>query len=417
MAAGREDAALDYARLFAAVPAACVVLDRELGIVALNDAYAEVTGREAAELIGRDFFEAYPPEPREPTSHGAEVQRQALQLVLRTGQQNMLLLHRFAIPHAERPGEFDPRWWNVTNRPLIGPDGQVDFIVHRVDDVTAFVRWEREGAEPVPDGESMKAPHAELFTRTQELQRANARLQETTSRTRDLALTLQQAMLATPDLERHQEIAVRYRPALRHLNACGDWYDVLDLPDGRLGLTVGDVVGHGVGAASVMGMLRSALSAAMRVADGPSGALETLGLYSRTLDGAMATTTFACQVYPASRLLTYSNAGHPPPVLIARDGTHRFLDGATDPPLGVRPEHVPRPQATAEYRRGDVLLMYTDGLIERRVEDIDAGLDRLVTVARELRHLPPEDLADGLLKAMADPAGQQDDVLLLVIRL
>ena len=422
MAAGRDGGALDYRALFCAVPAACVVLDRDLTIVALNDAYAEVTGRTEQELTGRNFFEAYPQNPREPTSRGAEVQRQALESVLATGEQNMLLLHRFSIPRPHRTGEFEPRWWNVTNRAIRGPGGEVELIVHSIDDVTAFVRaehpGERDGADRGPAGPAEDAaPRAEIFSRARELQRANARLQEVTSRTHDLALSLQEAMLATPDLPEHPEIAVRYRPALRGLNACGDWYDVVDVPDGRLGLSVGDVVGHGVAAASVMGMLRSALSAAIRVADGPNRALETLGLYARAQEGATATTTFVCQVFPASRILTYSSAGHPPPVLTGADGTQRFLDRATDPPLGVRLEHVPRPQATVEYRTGDTLVMYTDGLIERREEDIDVGLRRLAAAVRQLRHLPPEELADELLAAMANPAGQEDDVSLMVTRL
>jgi PAS domain S-box-containing protein len=425
VAAGREGAALDYRALFRAVPAACVVLDRDLTIVALNDAYAEVTGRTEQELTGTNFFEAYPQNPREPTSRGAEAQRRALESVLATGEQNMLLLHRFSIPSPHHTGEFEPRWWNVTNRAIRGPGGEVELIIHSIDDVTAFVRAERSGeagggahedAQDAQDAESM-APRAEIFTRARELQQANARLQEATNRTHDLALSLQEAMLATPDLPEHPEIAVRYRPALRGLNACGDWYDVVDLPDGRLGLTVGDVVGHGVAAASVMGMLRSALSAAIRVADGPNRALETLGLYARAQEGATATTTFVCQVFPASRILTYSSAGHPPPVLMGADGTQCFLDRATDPPLGVRLEHVPRPQATVEYRPGDTLVMYTDGLIERREEDIDVGLRRLAAAVRQLRHLPTEELADELLAAMANPAGQEDDVSLMVVRL
>jgi PAS domain S-box-containing protein len=431
VAAGRDEAALDYRALFRAVPAACVVLDRDLTIVALNDAYAEVTGRTEQELTGTNFFEAYPQNPREPTSRGAEVQRQALESVLATGEQNMLLLHRFSIPRPQHTGEFEPRWWNVTNRAIRGAGGEVELIIHSIDDVTAFVRAERSGeagggarrraggARDAQDAQGAQdmTPRAEIFTRARELQQANARLQEVTSRTHDLALSLQEAMLATPDLPEHPEIAVRYRPALRGLNACGDWYDVVDLPGGRLGLSVGDVVGHGVAAASVMGMLRSALSAAIRVADGPNRALETLGLYARAQEGATATTTFVCQVFPASRILTYSSAGHPPPVLTGADGTQRLLDRATDPPLGVRLEHVPRPQATVEYRPGDTLVMYTDGLIERREEDIDVGLRRLAAAVRQLRHLPTEELADGLLAAMANPAGQEDDVSLMVVRL
>ncbi|WP_433894309.1 PP2C family protein-serine/threonine phosphatase [Streptomyces sp. CA-111067] len=414
---GRDGTGLDFAALFAAVPAACLVLDRDFTIVALNDAYSHITGRGADELVGREFFDAFPPEPDRPTSRGAETQRLSLEAVLASGQTNLLMLHRFAIPRPDENGRFEPRWWNVINQPLTGPDGQVELIIHRVEDVTAFVRSQDGDGTRTPQDHGDQAPRAELFTRAQELQQANARLQESTVRTRDMALTLQQTMLATPDLTAHPEIAVRYRPALKGMNACGDWYDVVDLPDGRLALTVGDVVGHGVDAASVMGMLRSALSAAIRVADGPSGALETLGLYARSQDGATATTTFACQLFPVSRLLTYSSAGHPPPVLLHADGTHELLDQATDPPLGVRLEHVPRPQATADYRSGDTLVIYTDGLIERRSEDIDVGLDRLVRAARGLHALPPDEIADSLLTTMADPAGQQDDISLLVARL
>ncbi|WP_328472629.1 PP2C family protein-serine/threonine phosphatase [Streptomyces sp. NBC_00448] len=420
--AGGEGAELDYAALFAAMPAACVVLDRQLTIVAVNEAYVAATGRAAEELLGSGFFDAYPPDPSDPASHGAEVQRRSLEVALTSGRTNMLLLHRFTVPRPDRAGRLDPRWWNVVNRPVKGADGQVELIIHQVDDVTEYVRSEQEDEGAVDDGRAgdgadVEAPRADMFTRAQELRQANARLQESALRTRDVALALQRAMLATPDLAAHPEIAVRYLPALKGMNACGDWYDVVDLPDGRLALSVGDVVGHGVDAASVMGMLRSALSAAIRVADGPNGALETLGLYARSHDGAMATTTFTCQLFPLSRLVMYSNAGHPPPVLMRADGTYDLLDQATDPPLGARLEHVPRPQATAEYRAGDTLVLYTDGLIERRGEDIYTGVDRLIDAIRELRALSPDDLADGLLPAMTDPSGQQDDISLLVIRL
>ncbi len=405
---------IDYAALFAAVPVACVVLDRRLRIVTVNDAYREVTGRSADSLIGRSFFDAFPPDPQEPASHGAEVQRRSLETVLVSGRASLLMLHRFAIPRAGDSGSFEPRWWNVVNQPVKGPDGRVELIIHRIEDVTGFVREERRDAGTAPDAE---APYAELFVHAQELQRANRRLQESTAVVHDTALALQRAMLETPDLAVHPEIAVRYRPALEGLNACGDWYDVVDLPEGRLALTVGDVVGHGVAAASIMGMLRSALSAAVRVSDGPNSALQTLGLYARAHESALATTTFACQLFPESGLLTYSNAGHVPPLLVRTDGAHEFLDQATDPPLGGRLEHVPRPQATVEFAPGDTLVLYTDGLVERRGEDLDVGLTRLADAARELRVQPVERFADALLARLADPSGQRDDVSLLVMRL
>ncbi|QMU77178.1 SpoIIE family protein phosphatase [Streptacidiphilus sp. PB12-B1b] len=417
MAADRAGAPLDFAALFRAVPAACVVLDRELRIVALNDAYARATGRTAGELTGRGFFDAFPPEPGAPEPSGAEVHRRSLETVLATGLPDVLVLLRFAIP-GKAGEQLEPRWWNVVNEPLADSSGKVELIIHRIDDVTEFVRAEQQQDKaPGSDGRAAPGLRSQVYMRVRELQEAHARLEESAAWTSGVALALQRTMLSAPDLEAHPEIAVRYRPALQGMNACGDWYDVVDLHDGQLGLTVGDVVGHGVAAASVMGMLRSALSAAIRVADSPSGALETLGLYARSLEGAMATTTFACRIFPVSRLLTYSNAGHPPPVLMHPDGTYELLDRATDPPLGARPEHVPRPQASTDFRTGDTLVLYTDGLIERRAEDIDVGLARLVDAVRELRGQPPEQLADSLLRAMADPTGQHDDISLLIARL
>lgn len=418
MAAGRDGDPLDFAALFRAVPAACVVLDRGLRIVASNDAYSRVTGRSAEELQGCGFFDAFPPEPGGPEPSGAQIHRRSLETVLATGLPDVLVVHRFAIPAGAGERRLEPRWWNVVNQPLADSAGQVELIIHRIDDVTEFVLAEQQDALAAgPDSEAVPGLSSQVYMRARELQEAHTRLEESVARSSSVALALQRAMLSDPDLDAHPEIAVRYRPALQGMNACGDWYDVVDLNDGQLGLTVGDVVGHGVAAASVMGMLRSALSAAIRVADGPSGALETVGLYARSLEGAMATTTFACQIFPVSRLLTYSNAGHPPPVLMHTDGTYELLDRATDPPLGARPEHVPRPQASTDFRPGDILVLYTDGLIERRGEDIDVGLSRLVTAVRDLLALPPERMADGLLHAMADPTGQHDDVSLLITRL
>jgi PAS domain S-box-containing protein len=406
----------DGLALFDAVPSACVVIDPDLRIVTANAAYTTVTGRRVEDLVGRDFFEVYPPEPSEQGRRNTEVQRRSMQAALSSGRRSMLLLQNFSIPLADGSGRFESRWWNLVNQPVLNADGRVESLIHQVDDMTAYVRPGPH--DDVEHGDRHRdAVSAELNARIGDLQSTVRQLHETAVRTRDVALTLQQAMLSTPGLERHPEIAVRYRPALRGMNACGDWYDVVDLPDGSLALTVGDVVGHGVEAASVMGMLRSALSAALRVADGPSGALETLGLYARSQERALGTTTFACLLFPASRLLTYSSAGHPPPVLMHADGTYDLLDLATDPPLAVRPEHVPRPQATADYRAGDTLVLYTDGLIERRGEDIDVGLGRLADALRDLRTAPPEDVAETLLRVMAAPGDQQDDISLLVVRL
>lgn len=118
-----------------------------------------------------------------------------------------------------------------------------------------------------------------------------------------------------------------------------------------------------------------------------------------------------------SRLISYSRAGHPPPVLAHHDGSFELLDQATDPPLGARPQHVLRPQATVQYRPGDTLVMYTDGLIERRDEDIDTGLNRLTSAISEYSTMGAEQLADTLLARLGVTGGGRDDVALIVGRL
>ncbi len=169
---------------------------------------------------------------------------------------------------------------------------------------------------------------------------------------------------------------MRYRPAVGALNVCGDWYDLVDLVGGdRIGVSVGDVVGHGLEAAGVMGQLRSALSAASRVADGPAQALNVLGRYANVVDGAESATVVTTFIDFDRNSITYSSAGHPPPVLLHDDGRVEFLDRATDPPLDARPD--PRPEASTVFSPGATLVLYTDGLIERRREDIDVGLRRL----------------------------------------
>jgi serine phosphatase RsbU (regulator of sigma subunit) len=223
-------------------------------------------------------------------------------------------------------------------------------------------------------------------------------------------------MLPAPRPVGHRA-AVRYQPAVSALNVCGDWYDLVDLPHDRIAVAVGDVVGHGLHAAGVMGQLRSALSAASRATTGPGEALEVLGRYARSVEGAESATAVSAFIDWPARTIKYSSAGHPPPAVADPEGRVRFLDRATDPPLGARPEHVVRPQATARFVRGSTLVLYTDGLIERRDEDIDEGLNRLAASLARHHALDPEALADALLSELLPPEGATDDSALVVLRL
>ncbi|WP_244905329.1 PP2C family protein-serine/threonine phosphatase [Streptomyces agglomeratus] len=162
-------------------------------------------------------------------------------------------------------------------------------------------------------------------------------------------------------------------------------------------------------------MLRSALSAVIRATPSPAQALESSAV--RPLPGRRDGRNRGEGTHRhRSRLIIYSSAGHPPPVLLHPDGTFELLDQATDPPLGARPHHVPRPQAGLAYTRGDTLVMYTDGLIERRDEDIDASLARLTTALAQVSTLAPDQLADALLDRLV-AEGTDDDIALIVIRL
>jgi serine phosphatase RsbU (regulator of sigma subunit) len=259
---------------------------------------------------------------------------------------------------------------------------------------------------------------AELYTRARELQEVNERLRSAHAREREVALALQEAMLPTRRQGASHQIAVRYRPAVGSLNVCGDWYDVVDLVGGnRIGVSVGDVVGHGLAAAGVMGQLRSALSATSRVADGPAQALDVLGRYANVVDGAESATVVTTFVDFDHHTITYSSAGHPPPALVHPDGRVEFLDRATDPPLDARPDPVPRPQATTTFSRGSTLVLYTDGLIERRSEDIDKGLARLADSLARHRNTDPEALADAVLLELLPHGGATDDTALIIVRL
>ncbi|WP_055690082.1 PP2C family protein-serine/threonine phosphatase [Streptomyces prasinus] len=409
---------LDYRALFAVMPSPCLVLDPDLVIVEANEAYLRVTDRAREELIGRHLFVVYPENPADPDADGVRNLQASLDRVVRSKEPDTMAVQKYDIPVSGRPGMFRERWWSPVNTPVLGADGEVEWIIHRVEDMTEFVLTRPLRLRPGdPIGEH-RAMEAELFARAQELQGLNEELREAHDRERRTALALQEVMLHAPDLAGHREIAVRYLPATRSLNVCGDWYDVVDLSDDRFTVAVGDVVGHGLEAAAVMGMLRSALSAAVRAIDEPGRAMDVLSRYARTFEDALATTAAKAVIDTRHRHITYTSAGHPPPLLARPDGTVVLLDQATDPPLGILTEHtVPRPQATVPYTPGDTLVLYTDGLIERRGEDIDAGLHRLADTLGRHTSLGPDRLADTLLTRLGVAEGGRDDIALIIVRL
>lgn len=230
---------------------------------------------------------------------------------------------------------------------------------------------------------------------------------------RETALALQHAILGPADLP--NGFAVRYEAATRPLQVGGDWYDVVDLEDGRIALVVGDCVGHGLAAAAVMGQVRSACRALLFENPSPAAALAGMDRFAARLPGAQCTTAVCAVLTPDTGELVYSSAGHPPPLLVHGDGTVQLLDGGHTIALGIRGDWS-RPEAHVTIPPRATLLLYTDGLVERRRSPLDRGIARVGGIAQDARTLGLEDLANQVMSRTAPPGGYQDDVVLLLYR-
>ncbi|CAA9230919.1 MAG: Serine phosphatase RsbU, regulator of sigma subunit [uncultured Corynebacteriales bacterium] len=266
-----------------------------------------------------------------------------------------------------------------------------------------------------PDQRSFDADERALITTlaeqcAQALERAGLH-----QRAYDVALTLQQSMLPStlPEVA-GLGLAARYRSAVDSLEVGGDWYDVLALPDGRVALAVGDVVGRGLGAATTMGQLRSALAALALSADSPARVLDGLERFARQVEGARLATVAFGVLDPVAGTLRYACAGHPPPLVLRAGGGTEFLEAGRSALLCALPPGPvgQRPEGTARLRPGDRLLLFSDGLVERRRESLDVGLRRLAGHAATVAADHTLDWPDELVHRMLDGAGG-DDVALL----
>ncbi|HXO82842.1 MAG TPA: SpoIIE family protein phosphatase [Mycobacterium sp.] len=230
---------------------------------------------------------------------------------------------------------------------------------------------------------------------------------------RETALALQHAILGPAQLPGGFE--VRYQAASRPLQVGGDWYDVMDLDDGRIALVVGDCVGHDLAAATVMGQVRSACRALLLGDPSPSATLSGMDRFAARLPGARCTTAVCAVLNPDTGELVYSSAGHPPPILVYADGATRMLDDAHTIALGVRPGWL-RPEAQVIMPARATLVLYTDGLVERRRIALDHGISRVAALVRDGVASTLDDLANQIMSGLAPSGGYQDDVALLLYR-
>jgi len=233
-------------------------------------------------------------------------------------------------------------------------------------------------------------------------------------REHDIAATLQRSLLPQrlPHIE-GLELAARYLPAARGASIGGDWYDALERPDGRVALVVGDVVGHGLRAAATMGQLRNAFRAYGLVEDSPAEVVARLNrLVTIGVEEAMATVLYLVLDRETGEV-AYACAGHPPPLVLAPDGP-RFLEGGRSVPVGAADPVVFR-ESRERLEPGSTLLLYTDGLVERRDVPLGERLDELAEAARG-PEVDLETLCDRLLAAVLGDAKPSDDVALLAVR-
>jgi len=234
---------------------------------------------------------------------------------------------------------------------------------------------------------------------------------------RDIAETLQRALLtdlpSTPGLT----LAARYLPATRGLNIGGDWYDAFRQPDGSLITVVGDVTGHGLHAAVMMSQLRTALRAYAVDGSSPGQLLTRLHEFLHRLRMDLYATAVIARFHPHDDTLTWAAAGHPPPVLRAPDGEVLTLDAKPGAMLGI-PLQQRIADHTAPLPPGSTLALYTDGLVERRAQGIDPGIRRLTEALGSFRAdelgQDLEGSADRLLHPLLHDSEHDDDVCLLL---
>jgi PAS domain S-box-containing protein len=237
-----------------------------------------------------------------------------------------------------------------------------------------------------------------------------------------MSVALQRILLTPVMVAADLDVATRYLPAASHAQVGGDWYDTILRPDDSTVLVIGDVVGHGNAATAAMSQLRTVIRTVAYLGDEPPDRIlshadtAAHGLRLNALATALVAVLARERSDPATPVLSWSNAGHLPPILLAADGKVTLLERDPELLVGVNPA-VRRTTHQVRLHADHTVLLFTDGLVERRREHLDAGLDRLCRLLPPLATAELPTLCDAVLTAMLDPAGQpEDDVALLAVR-
>ncbi len=347
------------------------VTDAEGECTYLNRKWYEFTGQSESESLGRGWLDATHPDDR---AHASVTFSEATEH--RTG---------FSLDYRLRRSDGVYRWAVDAAAPRVSSDGRLLGFIGSVLDIT-----ERKEAE-----------------RTIAAQRDHEH---------EIAVRLQQSMLPRAAIQDERiQIATAYITGSEAMQVGGDWYEIFHAPDGRVVVVVGDVVGHNAEAAAAMGQLRAGLLAMTPFVDGPNQLLCELDRFAQRHQITNFATALCIFLDASTGAIQYSCAGHPPAAVCPPRGPLRWLDEARSLPLGIRTPGV-RPTASASLEPGAVLIAYTDGLIERRGESIDVGLDRLAEAVEGHRNEAVHTLCASTLDALTEPNVLEDDTVLVVLR-
>ena len=328
-------------------------------------------GNPEADLIGHTVGEFVPQDVADDIQQNED-------LVLRTGHERQF---QEVLPLPDGPHVF-----STTKSPMRDSDGEITGVIGISRDVTIEMA---------------------LLEDRERLYRLEHRLSE----------ALQDSLLGNDTIDDPRlEVCARYLPAANELAVGGDWYDVLPMADGRIALVAGDAVGHGIESVTAMGQLRSALAALVNLPSDPAAILEVLDPFAATLPRGRSSTCLLLFVDPEREQVTYSCAGHMPPIFVYPGRSPEVWAQYQDPPLAVQ-RSSGRRNTVVSFPVGSALVLYTDGLIERRNELIDIGLRRLVEMIDQMDYPPMDELCDRVLKSLVAPDYQYDDVAILAARL
>jgi serine phosphatase RsbU (regulator of sigma subunit)/anti-sigma regulatory factor (Ser/Thr protein kinase) len=385
------------------------VTDAALAHLALDDLLAELLDR-IAEILGADtaailMMESDGRMLRARAAKGIEEEvEQGVRIPVGRGFAGRIAHERRAItiPEVDHADILNPILRQKGIRSLLGVpllvEGRILGVLH-VGTLTPrnFNDHDRDLLQLAADRAALAIEHAQFYEQR--------RLAEALQRA-----LLPQQLVAIPGLE----VAARYLPAARGPSLGGDWYDVFPTGGGRIGVAVGDVVGHGLPAAALMAQLRTALRAYAFEGHGPSEVVDRLNRLLAYLEPTTMTTTAYLELDPENQSMRIVTAGHPPPLVIEPGGRARYLAVPSGVALGVSRASRYRDDEHA-LPTGSTILLYTDGVVEVRGEGLDAGLERLRRLA-ERGHASVDALCDAIIDEMVVDGRPADDVALLAAR-